>query len=153
VPEAADKAPQTPVNTDPFRNYNFKLDIMGITEGHFTECSSIGMKVQALRYREGGVQQVERRLPGRTEYTDITLRFGMTASDKLWRWFSKVAAGKLERKNISIILIGDDGTTEVMRWNLLNAWPSGWQVTPLDALGNEVVIVALTLVFDSLQQA
>jgi phage tail-like protein len=59
----------------------------------------------------------------------------------------------VERKNISIILIGEDGVTEAMRWNLLNAWPSAWQVHPLDAMGNEVVIVSLTLVFDSLQQA
>ncbi len=49
---------QTGTRVDPYRAYNFKLEIQGVTEGHFTECSGLGVKVQAIAYREGGTSQV-----------------------------------------------------------------------------------------------
>jgi phage tail-like protein len=152
VPEAADTAAQVPARTDPFRNYNFKLSI-GNAEAYFTECSGIGVKVEALKYREGGLQQVVRRLPGRVEYADITLRYGVTASTDLWQWFLTAVEGRVERKHVSIRLMNDAGTEEKLRWDLFEAWPSAWRGAPLDAMGNEVAIESLTLVYESLQRA
>jgi phage tail-like protein len=153
VPQPAQSAPQSAGWTDPFRNYNFKLSVMGVTEGHFTECTNIGVKVEALKYREGGLQQIVHRLPGRVEYADVTLRYGLTKSDELWKWFQTAVAGRVERKNVSIIVMDADGVTEALRWDLLNAWPSAWRGAPLDAMGNDVAIESLTLVFDNLQRA
>lgn len=138
---------------DPFRNYNFKLSIMGVTEGHFTECTNIGVQVEAIKYREGGVSQLVHRLPGRVEYADITLRYGVTRSAELWQWFLTAVQGRVERRNVSVILMDTDGATEVQRWDLINAWPSAWRGSPLDAMGNEVAIESITLVFESLQRA
>jgi phage tail-like protein len=152
VPEAADPAPQTPTRVDPYRNYNFKLSI-GNAEAHFTECSSLGVKIEALKYREGGLQQVVRRLPGRVEYLDITLRYGLTSSTELWQWFLTAVEGRVERKHVSIRLMNEAGTEEVLRWDLVDAWPSAWRGAPLDAMGNEVAIESLTLVYESLQRA
>ena len=39
---------------DPYRGYNFKLQIQGVTAGHFTECTGLGIRVDAIRYREAG---------------------------------------------------------------------------------------------------
>ena len=139
--------------TDPYRNYNFKLSIMGITEGHFTECSNIGVRVEAIKYREGGIQPLVHRLPGRVEYADITLRYGVTRAADLWQWFMTGVSGRVERKNVSIILTDADGVAEVLRWDLINAWPSAWRGAPLDSMGNEVAIESLTLVYESLQRA
>jgi hypothetical protein len=45
---------QPGIFVEPFRAHNFKLVIQGVTEGHFTECSGLGVKVHAIKYREGG---------------------------------------------------------------------------------------------------
>ncbi len=153
MPQAADTAPKPAAWTDPYRNYNFKLSIMGVNEGHFTECSNVGVKVEAIKYREGGVQQLVHRLPGRVEYADITLHYGLTKSDALWQWFLTAVEGHVERRNVSVILMDADGVTEVLRWDLINAWPSAWRGAPLDASGNEVAIESVTLVFESLHRA
>ena len=145
-------AVQTGTWMDPYRAYNFKLDIQGVTEGHFTECTGIRIEVQALRYREGGTSQVVHRLPGPVEYGDVTLRYGLTASTELWTWFMTAVQGKVERRNVSILMLGADGVTEVLRWNLVNAWPSEWRGAPLDAMGREVAIESLTLVFETLER-
>ncbi len=144
--------PQPGVYEDPYRAYNFRLEIQGEVEGYFTQCSSIGARVEAIQWREGGAGRVVHRLPGRVEYADVTLRYGLTASTRLWEWFKAIADGKAERKNLSIILLDNEGKQEVMRWNLIGAFPAKWQGTPLDALGQEVAVESLTLVFNTLER-
>jgi phage tail-like protein len=157
MPEAAQQgqsaAPaQTGAWTDPYRAYNFKLEIQGVTEGHFTECSGLGVKVDVISYREGGASQVIHRLPGQVSYADVTLRYGLTNSRQLWEWFLTSMRGKVERRNISIVLIDSDGVTEAMRWNLINAWVSEWRGAVLNASTHEVAIEAVTIVFETLER-
>jgi phage tail-like protein len=146
-------AAQPVAAVDPYRAYNFKIEIQGVAEGHFTECSGIGVSVHAIRYREGGTGQVVRRLPGPIDYSDVTLRYGLTSSPDLWNWFQSGVKGKVERRNVSIVLVDNDGVTEVTRWNLVNAWVSAWRGALLDALSREAAIESVTLVFDSLEKA
>ena len=137
---------------DPYRAYNFKLEIQGVVEGHFTECDGLSVKVHSLAYREGGASQVTRRLPGPVEYSDVTLRYGLTASRELWDWFMSAVKGTVERKNVSIVMLGSDGVTEVVRWNLVNAWVSEWRGARLDAFGQDVAIETLVMVFETLDR-
>lgn len=152
-PQTAPSGAQPGVFVDPYRAYNFKLMIQGVTEGHFTECSGLGIKVQVIKYREGGTNQVIHCIPGPVEYADITLRFGLTASRDLWEWLMTAVQGKVDRKNVSILLLDSDGVAEVMRWDLVNAWIAEWRGSVLNAMQREVAIESLTLVFETLQRA
>src|SRR5436305_15223709 len=87
VPEAGNMAPgaaqsgaQPGVFNDPYRAYNFKLVIQGVTEGHFTACSGLGIKVQVIKYREGGTHQGVHCIPGPVEPAAVRLRYGPTPS-------------------------------------------------------------------------
>jgi phage tail-like protein len=142
-----------PNNVDPYRAYNFKLLIEGVTEAHFTMCTGLGVKVEAIKYREAGNDQVVRRIPGRVEYADVTLSYGLTNSRDLWEWFLTAVNGSVERKNISILMLDSDGVAEMMRWNLVDAWPMEWRGVPLDAMSQEIAIESLTLVFESMERA
>jgi phage tail-like protein len=153
APAPASSGAQPGVFVDPFRAYNFKLSIGGVTEGHFVECSGLDVKIHPIRYREGGTQQVVHAIPGRVEYGDVTLRYGLTRSAELWQWFLTGVQGKVERRNVSILLLDADGVAESMRWDLMNAWPARWKGAVLDALTNEVAIETVTLVFETLQRA
>lgn len=137
---------------DPYRGYNFKIEVQGVVEGHFAECTGIGIKVNAYSYREGGNSQVTHRVPGAVEYADVTLRYGLTASKELWTWFTKIVKGTVDRRNISIVVLDADGQSEGARWNLINAWPSQWSGAPLNASGNEVAIESMTFVFESIER-
>jgi phage tail-like protein len=138
---------------DPYRAFNFKLEIGGVTEGHFTEVSGLGAKITPISYREAGNNQVVHYVPGRVEYSEITLRYGLTRSRELFEWFKTGVAGHVQRKNLSILLFDADGTTEVMRWNLVNAWATEWRGALLDAHSQEVAIESLTLVCESMDRA
>ena len=141
--------------TDPYRNYNFTVEISGAAAGNFVECSGLGVRVEPISYREAGNQQIVRHIPGRVDDDGGVAhveRFGLTSSRELWDWLMATAAGRVERRNVSIAMLNSEGNQETMRWNLINAWPSEWQGAPLDALGNEIAIESLSLVFDSLER-
>lgn len=139
--------------TDPYRSYNFKLEINGIAEGHFTECSGLSAKVESIPYREAGANQIVRKIPGPVDYASVTLQYGVTSSRELWDWLMTAVNGKVERKNVSIILLDSEGMNETMRWNLTDAWPSEWQGAGLNTTDGAVAIDSLTLVFASLERA
>jgi phage tail-like protein len=161
MPEAAPESAPAPTSVgaqtgawfDPYRSYNFKLEIQGVTEGHFTECSGLGVRVRSIPYREGGTSQVVHQLPGRVEYSEVTLRYGLTSSRLLWDWLMSTVKGKVERRNVSIVMMAEDGTTPVMQWNLINAWVTEWRGAPLDALAQEAAIETISLVFESIDRA
>lgn len=152
-PETTQTGAPVGMFTDPYRAYNFKLVIQGVTEGHFTACTGLGVKVQVIKYREGGTSQVVHCIPGQVEYADITLRYGLTSSHEVWDWLLASVSGKVERKNVSILMLDSSGVSEVMRWDLINAWPTEWRGAALDALNHEVAIETLTLVYETLQRA
>ncbi len=138
---------------DPYRNYNFLLEIQDVAEARFTECIGLGMRVQPIRYRESGAGQIVRALPGPVEYAEVTLRYGLTDSKDLWTWMLTSASGVVQRRHISVVMLDAAGAREAIRWNLLNAWPCQWSGAPLDAKGREVAIEELRLAFDSLERS
>jgi phage tail-like protein len=139
---------------DPYRAYNFKLTFQpNIAEAHFTEITGVGISVQAIAYREGGMRPYVHSVPGYVEYSPITLRYGLTSSRELFDWFMTAVNGKVQRRNVSILLLDSDSVAEVMRWDLINAWPSQWRGTILNGMLREVAIESLTLVYETLQRA
>ena len=151
MPQATPQAAGTYV--DPYRAFNFKIEVQGVTEGHFTEVCGLGAKVTPISYREAGNSQVVHYVPGRVEYSAITLRYGVTRSKDLFEWFKTGVKGQLQRKNLSIVMVDGDGTTEVMRWNIVNAWVTEWLGSVLNANSQEVAIESVTLVCESLDRA
>ena len=97
------------MSEEPYRAYNFKLLIEGVTEGHFTEVSGLDVKVEAIEYREAGNAQVVRRIPGQVAYGPVTLRYGLTHSRELWSWLLTAVEGRVERKNVSILMLDSEG--------------------------------------------
>ena len=109
---------------DPYKGFRFRVEIDGIQQGGFAECSGLGSEIQVEEYREGNEKSLAlRKLPGKVIYPDIVLKWGVTDSRELYNWHLDVINGKLERKNGSIVLLNDQGE-EKLRWNFFDAWPS-----------------------------
>ncbi len=128
---------------EPYKNFNFRVEIDGISVGDFYECSGLGTRVEVIEYRQGGSATV-RKLPGLRKTGDIVLKRGITASRELQDWHTKVLNGHPDRRNGSVILL-DGAGQEVVRWNFFQAFPSRWDGPLLKANGNDVAIETLTL--------
>jgi phage tail-like protein len=135
---------------DPFRSFNFSVELDGITRASFRECSGLDASQDAIEYREGTEGTTARKLPGLNKYSNITLKWGMTDDTELWAWRKKAMTGKVERKNGSIVLLDESGE-EKLRWNFREAWPTKWTGPSFNATGNEVAIETLEIAHEGLE--
>jgi len=136
---------------DPYKNFRFLVEIDGIVQAGFTECTGFGSNLEVVEYREGGESATVRKLPGKVTYPDITLKWGITDSRDIYDWHLTAVAGKIQRKNGSVIL-QDDAGNEKIRWNFFNAWPSKYHAPDLNAKGNDVAIDNVTLSVERLER-
>jgi phage tail-like protein len=137
---------------DPYRSYNFRVEIDGITRAGFREVSGLDTTSDPIAYREGTDQLTERKLPGMVKYSNITLKWGITDDAEFWQWRQQVMEGKVQRKNGSIVLMDDTGQ-EKWRWNFREGWPTKWTGPSLNATGNEVAIETLEIVHEGVTKA
>lgn len=137
---------------DPYRVYNFLVELDGITRAGFRECSGLDASQDPIDYREGTDALTVRKLPGLNKYANISLKWGMTDDDELWEWRKSAIDGKVERKNGSIVLLDDTGA-ETLRWNFREGWPTKWTGPTFNATGNEVAIETLEIVHEGLERA
>ena len=135
---------------DPFRSFNFAVEIDGLARAGFRECSGLDASQDPIEYREGTEGLTTRKLPGLNKYSNITLKWGMTDDAEMWEWRKKAMTGKIERKNGSIVLLDDTGA-EKMRWNFREAWPTKWTGPSFNATGNEVAIETLEIAHEGLE--
>ncbi len=138
---------------DPFRGYNFKLEIDGISRNGFRECSGLDTTSDPIDYREGTDKvYTAHKLPGLVKYTNITLKGGIVEDHSLWDWRKKTIDGKTERKNGSIVLMNEDGE-EKLRWNFVDGWPTKWTGPSFNATANEVAVETLEIVHEGFTKA
>jgi phage tail-like protein len=137
---------------DPYKNFRFLVELDGIVQAGFTDCTGFGSHVKPVEYREGGDPALVRKLAGMLEYSDMVMKYGVTDSHELYDWHLAALSGQIQRKNGSIILQDDTGQEKV-RWNFFNAWPTKWEGSALSAKGNDVAIESLTVTCERLERA
>ena len=86
---------------DPFKNFNFLVEIDGIAQAGFSECTGLRLEVDVIEYREGADLSSVRKLPGRSRVGDITLKRGITTSNELQAWFESTLNGLPSAKTAS----------------------------------------------------
>lgn len=136
---------------DPYRQFRFRVE--GIEEAGFSEVSFADTTTDPVEYREGNEPPRFRKLSGLTKYGNITLKWGITDSMKLYEWRQRVIAlgAEGERKDVSIVLIDEAGNDKA-RWEIEEAWPSKYDPTDFSAKGNEVAIETLELVHEGFKR-
>ena len=137
---------------DPYRSYNFLVEIDGITRAGFRECSGLDSTQDPIEYREGTDSLTARKLPGLVKYSYISLKWGVTDDAELWDWRLKTVNGKVERKNGSVVLLDDTGE-EKARWNFVEGWPTKWTGPSFNATGGEVAIEALDIAHEGVTKS
>src|SRR5690606_29686187 len=111
---------------DPFAQFNFLVEIDGVTRAGFTECSGLTTEQDVIEYREGSETQRVRKLPGLRKYSNIVLKRGLTKDTELWEWRRATIDGATERRNGSIVLL-DESRQAALRWNFYAGWVSKYE--------------------------
>jgi phage tail-like protein len=138
---------------DPYLNFNFILEIDGVALAGFTEADLPDARIEFSAYREGTDQvNSSRLLPGRVDYGPLVLRRGFDANRTLFQWWSDVAEGNVERRNVAVILCDQRGQV-VARWLFRDALPTKYSAPSFHARGNDVAIESLELTVEGMELA
>jgi phage tail-like protein len=140
---------------DPFRAFNFLVEIDGVTtETGFSEVSGLSMETDAVEYRNGDEKENHvRKLTGLNKYGNITMKRGFTKDAKsLWDWRKKVMDGKTERASGTITLL-NEAREIALKWEFSAAWPRKLDGPSFNAKNNEVAIESLEIVVEKLVMA
>jgi len=137
----------------PLTTFSFSLEMDGITNSEWKECSGVDTETELIEYKETTKEgkMIIRKLPGAMKWSDITLKKGITSSTELWEWRKQVEEGSVEeaRRNGSIVLY-DSTHKEVARWNFISGWPQKITGADLNAGENAVAVEAVTITHEGL---
>ncbi|MBI5877219.1 MAG: phage tail protein [Chloroflexi bacterium] len=130
---------------DPFRGFNFQVQIDNSSVAGFRECSGLSFTTDPVEYREGTDKPLHpRKLTAMRHFNNISLKRGMTDSKDLWNWYKNILNGKADRRDGAIVL-QDEEHKEVMRWKFENGWISKWEGPSMNATSNDVAIEAIEI--------
>jgi phage tail-like protein len=135
---------------DPYAQFNFLVEIDGVTKAGFSEVSGLSTDTNIIEYREGNEVTTVRKLPGLMKYMPITCKGGMTGDLSLWTWRKLVIDGKTSRASGSIVLL-DEARKPALRWNFTQGWPSKWEGPALNAKTSEAAIFTLEISHEGLE--
>lgn len=134
----------------------FYVEIESNITACFTECQGLGVTVRTKKFSEGGVNDQQRVFLEQSEFSDVTLKRGVTDDLVFWNWIKQAFTnegsnnGKQRRRNINILMFNQAGET-MQCWTLIGAVPVGWRAPSLRADGSEVAIEELTLAYEGLK--
>jgi phage tail-like protein len=141
-----------------FGAYHFLLEIQGVINdnkvivGGFKSVAGMDSETEIVEFKQGN-DLVVRKKPGRTTYANIVLERGYTATDDLWQWRKNIEDGKIDRRSGSVIILDQDGQTEVARYNFYEGWPCKWNVPDLDSDSSAMAIEKVEIAVEKVERA
>jgi phage tail-like protein len=114
----------------------------------FQEVTGLTVDVNLDTYNEGGENRFVHRLPGRTRYSDLVLKRGMTLVSGVTAWcLDAIENFNYQPTNMLISLLNEDHIP-VSSWYVANAIPIKYDITGLNAEQNQIVIESMTLRYE-----
>ena len=127
----------------------FWVEIDGMLEAAFTECSGLQATTETLPVKEGGLNSHVHLLPVRTTFSNLTLKRGIGMTEEFWDWYNKTVQGKPEKRDITILLFSPNkpGMTS-KAWSVSNAYPIKWGGPTFNSKTQEFAIESIELAYD-----
>ena len=141
-----------------FGSYHFLLEIQGVINdnkvivGGFKSVTGMDSETEIIEFKQGN-DLVVRKKPGRTTYANIVLERGYTATDDLFQWRKNIEDGKIDRRAGSVIILDQDGQTEVARYNFFEGWPCKWSKPDMDSDSSSMAIEKIEIAVEKVERA
>lgn len=148
----------------PMTKMSFVVDIDGAAIA-FSEISGIESSVDVIEFRQGNSNSLAPiKIPGLVHHGNVTMKFGMTNSLDVLKWFSECTDSErtqVTRKNISIQLLDTQkvptaveykavGGTGTVSWQLIDAWVTKFSAPDLDAKTSDIAIASVEIAYERL---
>lgn len=131
-------------------SFHFKVEVLGLSADNDTRFSDVGglsVEVSTEEVAEGGENRFIQKYPGRAKYPELVLKRGLLVKSEVFTWIREcLDADQIKPKNVDVKLLNAEHEP-LMTWHLVNAYPTKWAVSDLNAVGNTVVVETLQLYY------
>ena len=118
----------------PFGNMRFRVEIEGFP----------GAGAVEVIFPEGRIAARARKA-GAVVYGPLIVRRGLTSCGDWYQWWDEARRGQRPPRRAVRIVLQDGGGADAAAWLFSKAVPVAYHLSPLNALGNEVVIETLEM--------
>jgi len=148
------------IRTDyPLPAYNYRVDI-GADTVAFSEVSGLEISIDTVSYSESPVASGKAgpnvmHMPTNRKPLTITLKKGYVKSKSipaLYNWISATQLNRVDKKDITVHLCDENGDS-VVRWKVIDAFPTKLSAPGFNASSNEVAIESIELMASSLEMS
>ena len=132
----------------------FRFDLNfedSLGKASFQEVSGLDVDSESTVYQHGADPDFSTiNMPGLRPTSEVTLKRGLlpSASD-FWKWCEEVKLNTVQRKNVQISLINEDGQP-MMSWTLANALPIKIEAAKIESAGHEVAIETMVVAHEGI---
>jgi|SRR3989304_26195 len=131
--------------------FHFRIEVMDLSPNdndvRFTEVSGLSVEMGTEEIAEGGENRFVQKYPVRAKYPELVLKRGLLRNSEVVNWIRKcIEDFSIQPKNIDISLLNEEHQP-LMTWHVVNAYPTKWTVSDLNASNNAVVIESMQLFY------
>ncbi len=146
------QTPSRPYSGDPYLGFCFVVKIRNREAGGMAEVSGLDIESDVETFREGGENAFERQLTGGAKFpTRIVMKRGIGDETELWDWYRDVQLGRIERKDLTIVLRDAEGRPH-WEWTFEAACPIKWSGPQLRADQAAVAFESIELIHRGMRQ-
>ena len=143
--------PETGNRNDPFTAFRFTITFDDLPPGGFSDCTGLQMETEVHDFAEGGLNAHTWKFATRSKQTNLTLKRGIV-NKVLWDWYHDITIGKMKFRNATIAVLDSTGTSRVLEFQILQAFPVKWIGPELSAAQNNLAVETLELAHQGLER-
>ncbi len=122
----------------------------------FKEVTGLSAEMELEKVQEGGLNNYEHQLPKQIKHNNLVLKRALNyVEDKDVMWIKHILQGDLTQsiipRNIHIQLLNAE-RNPIYTWLCVKAYPVKWDVEPLDAEKNSVLIESIEFTYTTLMR-
>ena len=129
-------------------SFHFKVEVLGLPpmeqDARFTEVSGLSVEMATEEIAEGGQNRYLQRFPQRAKYPELVLKRGLLLGSEVLEWMRAALQDfDIQPKNLDVKLLNEEHQP-LLTWHVVNAYPTKWSVSDLNATSNTVMIETLS---------
>lgn len=143
--------------------FRFMVEFTGISnlkEQFFQEVSGLSWELEVEDLQAGGVNEYSIRLPKRLKYPNLVLKRAMYSDLNLAKWMEDsiqdyfISPSERTPKGITDIMVTllNYDNSDLARWQVTQAFPLKWNLSPFNAMENKFVIETLEFGYQSFKR-
>lgn len=130
--------------------FHFKVEFLNIgndNDARFQSVSGLNMESDVETIKEGGQNLFEHKLPGRSKFSDLTLKRGLLLDSEVIKWIKNALYDReYELVDMNISLLNNEHQP-LFTWQVFRAWPKKWNISDLNASENSIMVETMEIVY------